>query len=300
MTDLGRASRFLGLEIEYLPDGSIALSQKGYIKTVLQRFSLMDCTPVFSPMDPNVDLENVICSDSKASPSDRLRYLSMVGSLMYAAIGTRPDIAYSVTALSRYNQSPLNMHLTAARRVLRYLKGSINLSIIYRRDNDLRSDQVRIYSDSDWAGNSKDRKSIGGCAILAPGATGLINWSAKKQSVVALSTLEAEYIACSEATREALWLRQLMIDTKISTNENATEVFCDNQGALTLLKSGVIKAKTKHIAVKFHHVLDEVKRGSVSFTYVASKENVADVLTKPLNGPNHSNAIRLLGMETSP
>ena len=133
---------------------------------------------------------------------------------MYAAIGSRPDIAFYVTALSRYNIQPLEMHLTAAKRVLRYLKTTSNLRIHYRCLSNSQLSAVG-YTDSDWAGNLKTRKSIGG-SVFSLGYTnpmqelvtsGLVHWQAKSQSVVALSTLEAEYIACSHATRESLWIR---------------------------------------------------------------------------------------------
>jgi hypothetical protein len=297
MTDLGRATRFLGLELEYLPDGSISICQGAYIRSSVTRYGLSNAASTTTPMDTHVSLDNCDCEDKPADESEKRTYLSMVGSLMYAAIGTRPDISYAVKALSRYNQSPLTMHLTAAKRIIRYLKGTVDLAIVYRKDPSLPADNLRLYSDSDWAGSLADRKSVGGCTVLTPGGTGLINWFAKKQSVIALSTLEAEYIACSDATREALWFRQLMEDTRIWTNKGPTTINCDNMGALQLLKIGVIKAKTKHIAVKYHHSHDESKKGTVAFQYTPSKENVADVLTKLLAGPPYLNAINLLGME---
>jgi hypothetical protein len=130
MSDLGAAKRFLGIEIEKTDDGGFSICQRGYINTIIRRFGLMDAKPAKSPLDPQTDLANTRCEDK---PANRKEYLSMVGSLMYAALGSRPDIAFSVTALSRYNVQPLQMHATAAKRVLRYLKTTSELRIEYRR-----------------------------------------------------------------------------------------------------------------------------------------------------------------------
>ena len=130
MCDLGAAKRFLGIEIEKTKDGGFTICQRGYINTIIRRFRLMDAKPAKSPLDPQTDLANTVCEDK---PANRKEYLSMVGSLMYAALGSRPDIAYSVTALSRYNIQPLEMHTMAAKRVLRYLKTTSDFRIHYRR-----------------------------------------------------------------------------------------------------------------------------------------------------------------------
>jgi len=182
----------------------------------------MDAKPAKSPLDPQTDLANTHCEDKLAN---RKEYLSMVGSLMYAALGSRPDIVFSVTALSRYNVQPLEMHATSAKRVLRYLKTTAKFRIHYRRltsdpqsPHNSPSMDIIGYTDSDWAGNLMTRKSVGGF-VFGLGHTnaneelvmsGLFHWQAKSQSVVALSTLEAEYIACSHATQESLWLSRMM------------------------------------------------------------------------------------------
>jgi len=128
MCDLGAAKRFLGIEIERTKDGGFSICQRGYINTIIRRFGLLDAKPAKSPLDPQTDLANTHCEDK---PANRKEYLSMVGSLMYAALGSRPDIAFSVTALSRYNVQPLEMHATAATRVLRYLKTTARFPIHY-------------------------------------------------------------------------------------------------------------------------------------------------------------------------
>jgi hypothetical protein len=210
-------------------------------------------------MDPDiqVDLSNFTCQDKTA---DKDQYMSLIGSLMYIALATRPDIAYAVTALSRYNASPLQMHITAAKRVLRYLKTTIEFEL-HLGDN--RQSTLEGFTDSDWAGSKDKRKSMGGYHdIFFYG--GPISWQAKGQSVVALSTLEAEFIACSEATREAIWLRRLVanIQKREEKSMDPVGLGCDNQGALGLIESGVLRSKTKHIDIKTSiHTMNMSKEG---------------------------------------
>jgi hypothetical protein len=325
MCDLGAAKRFLGIEIERDEDGGFSICQKGYINTILKRFGLLDAKPAKTPLDPQTDLANTRCEDKTAN---RNEYLSMVGSLMYAALGSRPDIAFSVTALSRYNVQPLEMHATAAKRVFRYLKTTSEFRIHYRRVSATHpvyphlahthpanmhphgTTHINIigYTDSDWAGNLTTRKSVGGC-VFGLGYTntrqdlvmsGLIHWQAKSQSVVALSTLEAEYIACSHATRESLWLRRMLKEAAdgmaVKISDGPVPIGCDNQGAIKLITSGVVQQKSKHIDVKYHHVHDEQLKGNVRFQYVTSASNPADLLTKPLAAPRHGQLLELTGL----
>jgi len=248
MCDLGTAKRIQGIEIERTKDGGFSSCQRSYINTIIRRFGLLEAKPAKSPLDPQTDLANSHCEDKSAN---RKEYLSMVGSLMYAALGSRPDIAFSVTALSRYNVQPLEMYATAAKRVLRYLKTAVGFQIHYRRlPNPIT---IVGYTDSDWAGNFlTTRKSVGGC-VFGLGNTnvnnelvisGLIHCQSKSQSVVALSMLEAEYIACSHATWESLWLRRMMKEAAggmaVKIVDGPVPIRCDNQGAIKLITSGVI------------------------------------------------------------
>jgi len=216
---------------------------------------------------------------------------------MYAALGSRPDIAFSVTALSRYNVQPLEMNAMAAKRLLRYLKTTAGFQIHYRQ---LANPITTIgYTDSDWAGNLTTQKSVDGCVFGLGNVnvnnelviSGLIHWQAKSQSIVALSTLEAEYITCSQAIRESLWLRRMIKEAAegmaVKIVDEPVPIGCDNQGAIKLITSGVIRQKSKHIDVKYHHVHDEQMKGAVKFQYVTSESNPGDLLTKPVAVPRH-------------
>ena len=167
MSDLGAARRFLGIEISQETEG-ISLSQKEYIQRVLRRFRMESCHPALSPLDPNVWLNNPLCEDKQIT--DPRQYLSIVGSLMYASLGTRPDISYCVTALTRYNATPLQMHLTAARRALRYLKGTSSFKLHFSQGGGAWGKTfpvaVQGFTDADWAGNELIRNSMGGVYFL--------------------------------------------------------------------------------------------------------------------------------------
>jgi len=164
------------------------------------------------------------------------------------------------------------------------------------------------YTDSDWAGYLTTRKSVGGCLFglghingsKEPVMSGLIYWQAKSQSVVALSTLEAEYIAASHVTRESLWVKRMLKEAAdgmgAKTSDGSVPIGCDNQGAIKLITSGVVRQKSKHIDVKYHHAHEEQTKGSVKFQYVTSESNPADLLTKPLAAPRHEQLTRLIGL----
>jgi len=297
--DLGAVKRFLGIEIERTEDGGYSICQRGCINTIIRRFGLMDAKLAKSSLDPQTDLTYTCCEDKMAN---RKEYLSMVGSLMYAALGSRPDIAFSVTALSRYNVQPLEIHATEAKRVLRYLKSTSEFQIHYRRlPSHIQSHDMPIniigYTDSDWAENLTTRKSVGGCVFGLRYInvseelvmSGLIYWQAKSQSVMALSTLEAEYIACSHATWESLWLKRMLKEAAdgmaVKVSDGPVPIRCDNQGAIKLIATRVVRQKSKHIDVKYHHVHDEQMKGSVKFQYVTFESNLADLLTKPIAVP---------------
>jgi hypothetical protein len=298
MTNLGKAKRFLGLEISSTNEG-IWLGQPDYINGTIKRFLMENANGVSSPMDPNVRLENDTCEDK---PADKQLYLSIVGSLMYAALGTRPDISFAVTSLSPHNETPLMTHLTAAKRVLKYLKKTADIRLFFpiKTSTTKATFKLQGFTDSDWGGNRTNRKSVGG--FIFTNNTTPISWQARSQSVVALSTLEAEYVACSDATREALWINRLREDIRslVITDSQILpppiSIKCDNQAAIKLIKSGVVKAKTKHIDIKYHHSHDEDKRGTIDFSYIESKENIADILTKPLSAPRHLELMKKMNM----
>ena len=271
MKDMGKLHYCLGVNIKQ-ENGSLMLSQEQYINKILYKYKLQDCKPVSTPMDSNVKL---VKNDGCSKSVDPTQYQSMVGSLIYAAIATRPDIAHAVNTLSKFNSSPTEGHLTAVKRVFRYLKGSIKLHLRYQSNGE----EMEGYSDADWAADSEDRRSTSGNAFLM--SNGAISWTSRKQPTVALSTSEAEYIALCLATQECVWLRQLRKDLKIN-DPNPTTINEDNQGAIAMSKNPVLHKRTKHIDIKFHFVREKVEDETIQVNYCPRDEMIADIFTKPL------------------
>jgi hypothetical protein len=292
MSNLGPAKKFLGLKIDRLPDGSITLSQPDYIDSMLQRFNMIDVNTVDTPLHHKTHLDNIPATEREA---DSALYQSIVGSIMYAALGTRPDIAYAVSVLSRYNSKPYTSHLTAAKRVLRYLKGTADAKLVFPGRASADTPVLIGYTDSDYAMDRADRKSQGGYIFHTNGAP--ISWQSRKQRLVALSTTEAEYIACSEATREARWLSRLHQQVT-GQDDTPLPVHTDSAGALKNITAGTGSAQTKHIDIQYHNSRDLHAREIVKFSYISTDENLADLMTKPLASTKHWHFTTGIGLHT--
>jgi len=327
ITDLGRAQRFLGLEIVQLASGEYRLSQTEYIKDVLHRFGMANANPVSTPLAKDTSLDvSATRLDNAASQKE---YMSIIGSLMYTALGTRPDITFAVTKLSQYNHDPRTTHMTAAKRVLRYLKYSQDLGLVFRKDSDLTSSnlhKLHAYTDADWAGNPQDRKSISGYVFFL-GAP--ISWKSKRQSIIATSTTEAEFTAFLDVSKQALWLRQLLEDIHYGQEETIKEkqtprkesdsgfniesnvaeppyppyahgeitIFSDSERAIANVKGEGITARNKHFDIRLLKSRELQEHQVVNFTYVPSKLNRADGFTKGLDIGRHTEFIVQLQLE---
>ena len=273
MKDMGELHYCLGVSIEQNRENSrILLHQNQYILGMLERYGLSDATTYATPSDTNVKLKKD-CANSNAV--DVSKYQSMVGSLLYAAMATRPDIAYAVSCVSKFNSSPTKTHMTALKRIFQYLKYSSNLALKLEKSGK----GLLCYSDADWAGDQDDRHSTTGNVFMLGG--GAISWISKKQSVVALSTAEAEYIALSSATQEVIWLRRLLTDLHLPEN-GPTKIWEDNQGAIAISKNPVAHGRTKHIDIRHHFVREAVCNKVVDVKYCPTEVMVADIFTKAL------------------
>ena len=188
----------------------------------------------------------------------------------------RPDICFAMNTLSQYLIDSRSVHLTAAKHILRYLKGTVDYGLKYKDDQKIN---LEGYVDSYWAGSAIDRKSTSGCCFSM--GSGMISWFSRKQSCVALSTAEAEYVAACSDSCEAVWMRKLLSDL-FDLQLGATCIYCDNQSCVKLSKNPIFHDKSKHIAIKYHYIRDMVKRGAVKLQYVGTEEYIADVLMKPL------------------
>lgn len=223
------------------------------------------------------------------SPSDTALFRSLVGCLQYLTF-TRPDIAYSVNSVCQFLHSPTEDHMLAAKRILRYVKGSMDNGILFRRGVSLPSPgtfhvDLQAYCDADWAGDPNDRKSTTGFVILLNAAP--ISWCSKKQTAVSRSSTEAEYRSMADTSSELQWLLHLLKDLHIDLVQVPT-LHCDNISALALATNPVHHSKLKHIEADVHFTRDKVKAGTIRLQFVSSKDQLADIFTKGLCSPQHN------------
>lgn len=278
MTDLGEFKTFLGLEIvRDRTRRALHLLQAKYIQKILGENHMQACNPANTPADPHIRLERSQ-PDFEATLTEKRKYQSAVGSLMYAMLGTRPDIAYAVATVSQYSTNPTTTHWTAVKRIFRYLAGTQNRGLPYTI-HGIGSG----FTDADWGGGD-DCKSSGGYAFTLNGTA--ICWTSKKQSTVALSSREAEYMASTQATKESLWLQALMIDLGARAHlEEVRNIYIDNQGAIALARNLEYHARTKHIDIQYHFVHEHLESKRITLTYLPTSEMTADILTKALPQP---------------
>ena len=293
VTDLGKLHWLLGIEIVRNRDArTISMSQRSYIDSIIRRFGLEDLKPLSLPMDPNSRL-SVMQSPSTGAQYAAMRnipYREAVGAMMYAMLGTRPDISYAVTTLSKFSSNPGSAHWEAVKRVYRYLTGTRELWLTF---GGIEKELVG-YADADGSMN-EDRHALSGYVFLVDG--GAVSWSTKRQEIVSLSTTESEYVAATHATKEALWLRSL-IGQIFGAFTDATTLFSDNQSAIALSKDHQYHARSKHIDVRFHFIHWIVEDGKIRLIYCPTGEMVADTLTKALLSPKVKHFAAELGLRT--
>lgn len=288
MTDLGPLGFYLGMAITRdRPNRILRISQKSYFEALLKSLDLWDIKTVDTPMSDK-DIGD-IPKEHEALASFKTKYQSAIGSIMYGMLGTRPDIAYAVSVVSRYSSNPTETHWKAVQRILRYIKGTLNYQLVF--EGPLR--KLVGYSDSDWAGDKSTRRSTSGFIFNI--GSGAISWSSKRQPTVALSTCEAEYIGQTQATKEAIFLRNLLNEIHPEQPE-ATIIYCDNQGAITLARNPAFHARTKHISIQHHFVREKVTSGEIDLKFINTEDQIADGLTKPLAKDKFQKFRDLLGV----
>nr|GEU39688.1 retrovirus-related Pol polyprotein from transposon TNT 1-94 [Tanacetum cinerariifolium] len=278
MKDLGPANKILGMQIyRDRVSRKIWLSQKSYVKKILQRFNMQDCKPISTPFPTNVKLSFKMSpsSEKERMEMSRVPYASTMGSLMFAMICTRPDIAHAVGVVSRYMAKPGREHWEAVKRIFRYIKGTSDVALCFG-DTDLI---VTRYVNYDYAGDLDGSKSTTGYVFTLSGGT--VSWVSKLQSVVTMSTTEAEYVTTAQANKEAVWLKMLL--EELEYKQEKITLFCDNQSALYLARNPTFHKKTKHIRVQYHFVREKLEEGIMDMQKIHTYYNVADYLTKAIN-----------------
>lgn len=280
-------SCFVGLQIERnRVAGTLKIHQSGYIKRILEKFKMTNARAIITPADVALKLE-------KPSPEEivDVPYKNAVGSLMYAMCGTRPDIAYAVGKVAQFMSCPGKHQWLAVKNIYRYLKGTINRGIVYRRGTNF---EVTAYTDSDWAGDQVKRCSTGGYIFTLAG--GVVAWMSKLQKVQALSTCEAEYVAACETTKQAIWMRQLVASLGCTISKPIT-IYCDNQGTIKMIENAEVSTRNKHIDLRHHFIRDRQEDKIIKLVYIESEEQAADFMTKPLHGPAFNHCVAKVGMD---
>ncbi|KAE8662552.1 hypothetical protein F3Y22_tig00113302pilonHSYRG00055 [Hibiscus syriacus] len=271
MKELGQLKHFLGLEVDRTHEG-IFLCQQKYAKDLLKRFGMLECKSTSTPMEPNIKM----CAHEGKDLEDATMYRQLVGSLIYLTL-TRPDISYAVGVMSRYMQNPKKPHLEAVRRILRYVKNTIDYGLLYKKGEDCK---LVGYCDADYAGDHDTRRSTTGYVFKL--GSGTISWCSKRQPTVSLSTTEAEYRAAAMAAQESTWLIQLMNNLHQPV-DYAIPLYCDNQSAIRLAENPVFHARTKHVEVHYHFVREKVLQEEIEMRQIKTDEQIADLFTKSLS-----------------
>ncbi|GJT64500.1 hypothetical protein Tco_1015980 [Tanacetum coccineum] len=264
---MGELTFFLVLQVKQ-KDNGIFISQDKYVADILKKFDFSSVKTASTPLETN----KALIKDEEAEDVDVHLYRSMIGSLMYLT-ASRPDIMFAVCACARFQVTPKTSHLHAVKRIFRYLKGQPKLGLWYPRDSPF---DLEAFSDSDYAGASLDRKSTtGGCQFLGKR---LISWQCKKQTIVANSTTEAEYVAAANCYGQVLWIQNQMLD--YGFNFMNTKIYNDNESTIYIVKNPESHSKTKHIEIRHHFIRDSYEKKFIQVIKIHTDQNVADLLTK--------------------
>lgn len=292
MKDLGAASRILGMDIiRDRKKGTLKLTQSKYIGQVLKTFGMEHCKPVITPSNSQFKLKSLTDKEwlVESKNMDKIPYASAVGSLMYAMVGSRPDLAFAVGLVSRFMSKPSREHWEAVKWVMRYLQGAKDVCLTFTKSGHF---DIEGFSDSDYSTDLDKRRSVTGYVFKVGGNT--ISLRSCLQHVVALSTTEAEYMALSEATKEGLWLREFC--GELGFESEFFKLHCDSQSAICLAKNSVHHDRTKHVANKIHFIRDIIDFGMVKVLKIHTTLNPADILTKSLTGNAFEKHLVTLGI----
>jgi len=283
MSMMGELSFFLGLQVRQEEKG-IFISQTKYAKELVKKFGLEDSKLASTPMSSTLKLDK----DLEGPSTDSKKYRGMIGSLLYLT-ASRPDIMFAVCLCARFQSNPKESHLKAVKRIIRYVKGTSCLGLFYPRNDSFT---LTAYCDADFGGCKTDRKSTSGTCFLL--GNSLVSWSCKKQHSIALSTTEAEYMAASSGCAQILWMKQTLSDYNITLD--TVPLKCDNKSAICLSKNSVLHSRSKHIDVRHHFLRDHVEKKTITLDYIPTEEQIADILTKPLELDSYSRIRRTMGI----
>ncbi|GJW73558.1 putative ribonuclease H-like domain-containing protein [Tanacetum coccineum] len=283
MSSMGELTFFLGLQVKQ-SNGGIFLSQDKYVKDILNKFDFRTIKPASTPIEAHKSLGK----DEEGEDVDVHTYRSMIGCLMYLT-ASRPDIMFAVCLCARFQVTPKVSHLHAVKRIFRYLKHQPKLGLWYPKDSPFH---LEAFSDSDYAGDNHDRRSTsGGCQYLG---RRLVSWQCKKQTIVAISSTEAEYVAAASCCAQVLWMQNQLLD--YGFNFMNTEIHIDNESTICIVRNPVFHSKTKHIQIRHHFIRDCYEQRLINVVKVHTDDNVADLLTKGFDLARFNFLVVTIGM----
>ena len=291
MVDQGEIHFCLGMKIKRNRAKKIlSIDQRAYLENVLKRFKMLESKPVSTPMEAGKRYKQLEKDEENVNIKE---YQAAIGCLTYASIATRPDLSAAVGELSKFMSNPGKDHWSGIKRIMRYVKGTLNYGLQYE---SVGNGEINLsgYSDADWGGDLIGRKSTSGYVFKLGSST--VSWRSKRQSVVALSSTEAEYIALSMASQETIWIRHLLESMNFK-QKDATTLFEDNQGSIALAKNPKDHSRAKHIDIKYHFVRQAVEEKSIQLVYCPTENMLADILTKGLPKPRFEQLRLFLGVK---
>lgn len=285
MKDLGLVKTFLGMNIHQTVD-ACSVSSETFLNGVLANFGMESSNSVTTPFASGCDFT----PGEDLNDDEVTCFRSMVGKLLFAANTCRPDLAFATSTLSRFIKDPKANHLAAAKHVLRYIKGTLKLALVFKKTVDFK---LVGYSDSDWAGDKADRKSITGYVFMLGSCA--ISWKSKKQQTVALSSTEAEYMALGDTVKELLWLVQVIGQIGLKMKSPPT-VFEDNEGCKLLTSHPVHHQRTKHIDIRHHFIRNHLAEGTFDLQSARTDDMFADMFTKNLERLKFKGFVKDIGL----
>ena len=278
VNNLGKPRHLLSIELTWT-DTSVSLSQTNYLRRIINKYLPSGAKPLVTPLSPSA---RPLKRDLLEPPPDLKEYQSAIGSLLYAAIVTRPDILFSVCCLSQFLSDPSESHMRMVKNIFRYLAHTLHYKLTYHRQKEKPHDKLCVYSDSSYANSLSDRRSFSGSVMFFAGCP--IAWNCAKQGVVALSTMEAEYIALTSAAQSRAWAQSLLVELRITNTSIKPVLYGDNLSSHFLTRNASLHRCSKHIDVRYHYIREEYGQGRFELEFVSGKENPADLFTKALQG----------------
>ena len=291
--DVGETEYFLGMRVQQdLDAGTIRLTQRPYWELVLNRFQLENVIPRNTPLPVGILLDNDMSpkTDSEKREMKDKPYRSVLGSVMWGQLASRPDLSFSVSLLARFQSNPGLAHWNALLHVIGYIKNTLDYGLTYSRDYEI---SPVAFVDADYGGCRDTRRSTSGYIFTMSG--GPVTWSSKRQATVALSTIEAEYVAMSRCAQQMVWMQSWLDEVEIPHTLPGW-IKGDNRGAIALTKNTKDHGKVKHIDIRHHYIRELIRSEAIKMEYVSSTDNLADIFTKPLPRDQHHRILKALNI----